>query len=107
MDGRRLWRTPGSSDNISVAVGGAATSEGAVSVLLLMMELLEQTIRGVLQFGQEAMAGGNVWILMFVALVGIGVFTAMRGKLTESWLWIPILALAMWYAVYRWLQLRT
>ena len=34
------------------------------------------------------------------------VITAVRGKLTESWLWIPILALAMWYSVYRWLQVR-
>ena len=107
MDRRWLWRTPGSSANISVGVGGAATRVRPFQSRFLMIELLEQTIRGVLQFGQDAMAGGNVWILMFVALVGIGVFTAMRGKLTESWLWIPILALAMWYAVYRWLQLRT
>ena len=69
-----------------------------------MMDFLEQTIRGLFQFGQDALMGGNVWILMFVALVGIGVITAVRGRLTESWLWIPILALAMWYSVYRWLQ---
>ena len=71
-----------------------------------MIDFLEQVFRSMMQFGQEALSGGNVWILMFVGLVGIGIVTAMRGKLTESWLWIPILALAMWYAVYRWLQLR-
>lgn len=72
----------------------------------LMMDLLEQTLRSLVQFGQDALSGGNVWILMFVGLVGIGIMMAVRGKLTESWLWIPILALAMWYAIYRWLQLR-
>lgn len=105
MGRQRLWRTPGKSDNISAGVGGAATGSGADSVLVLMMAFLEQVFRGILEFGQEALTGGNVWILMFVGLVGIGVITAMRGKLTESWLWIPIIALAMWYAVFRWLQI--
>ena len=71
-----------------------------------MIDFLEQTIRGVLLFGREALSGGNVWILTLIGLVAVGVIAAMRGKLTESWLWIPVLALAMWYAVYRWLQLR-
>jgi hypothetical protein len=71
-----------------------------------MIDFIEQTIRGVFMFGQEALSGGNIWILMFIGLIAVGVITAMRGKLTESWLWIPILALAMWYAVYRWLQAR-
>jgi hypothetical protein len=71
-----------------------------------MIDFIEQGIRNLLLFGQEAMSGGNVWILMLIVLIGIGVIAAVRGKLTESWLWIPVLALAMWYAVYRWLQIR-
>lgn len=76
-----------------------------LSVFSSMMDVLRQAFRDIAQFGQEAATGGHVWILMFVGLVGVGIITAVRGKLTESWLWIPIVALAMWYAVYRWLQL--
>jgi hypothetical protein len=39
---------------------------------------------------------------MLIVVIAIGVVASVRG-LTEGWLWIPILALAMWYAVYRWL----
>jgi hypothetical protein len=71
-----------------------------------MIDFIEQTIRGMILFGQGALSGGNIWILAFIGLVAVGVLAAMRGRLTESWLWIPILALAMWYSVYRWLQAR-
>jgi hypothetical protein len=57
-------------------------------------------------FGQEALADGNLWILMLIAIVSIGVVASVRGKLTENWIWIPVLALAMWYAIFRWLELR-
>ena len=81
------------------------TSERA-TVRPTHMDLLEEAFRNAILFGQEALTGGNIWILMLVVLVAIGVVASMRGKLTESWLWIPVLALAMWYAVYRWLELR-
>lgn len=71
-----------------------------------MVDFLEQAIRGLTQFGQEALSDGNIWILMLLAIVAIGVVAAIRGKLTGGWIWIPALALAMWYALYRWLQLR-
>lgn len=71
-----------------------------------MIDFIEETIRGIFLFTQEALSGGNIWLLMLIVLLAIGVIAAVRGKLTESWLWIPVLALAMWYAVYRWLELR-
>jgi len=71
-----------------------------------MIDFIEETIRGIFLFAQEALSGGNIWLLMLIVLLAIGVIAAVRGKLTESWLWIPVLALAMWYAVYRWLELR-
>jgi hypothetical protein len=70
------------------------------------MSLLEEAFRNAVLFGQEALSGGNIWILMLIVIIAIGVVASMRGKLTESWIWIPVLALAMWYAVYRWLELR-
>ena len=71
-----------------------------------MMDFLENTLRNVTLFGQEALSGGNIWILMLIVVVAIGVVASMRGKLTDGWIWIPALALAVWYALYRWLQLR-
>ena len=70
------------------------------------MELLQDAVRNAILFGQEALADGNLWILMLIAIVSIGVVASVRGKLTENWIWIPVLALAMWYAVFRWLELR-
>ena len=70
------------------------------------MDLLEEAFRNAVLFGQEAMSGGNIWILMLIVIIAIGVVASMRGKLTDGWIWIPALALAMWYVVYRWLELR-
>lgn len=70
------------------------------------MELLQDAVRNAILFGQEALADGNLWILMLIGIVSIGVVASVRGKLTENWIWIPVLALAMWYAIFRWLELR-
>jgi len=70
------------------------------------MELLQDAVRNAILFGQEALADGNLWILMLIAIVSIGVVASVRGKLTENWIWIPVLALAMRYAIFRWLELR-
>ena len=70
------------------------------------MDVLQDAVRNAILFGQEALADGNLWILMLIAIVSIGVVASVRGKLTENWIWIPVLALAMWYAIFRWLELR-
>ena len=79
---------------------------GRVTFRSTVMELLQDAVRNAILFGQEALADGNVWILMLIAIVSIGVVASVRGKLTENWIWIPVLALAMWYAIFRWLELR-
>jgi hypothetical protein len=71
-----------------------------------VIDFIEQTIHSAFLFAQDALSGGNIWVLALIGLIAIGVIAAIRGKLTESWLWIPMLALAAWYAVYRWLQFR-
>jgi len=70
------------------------------------MEIVQDVFRNAFLLGQEALTNGNVWILMLLVVIAIGVVASLRGKLTESWIWIPVLALAMWYAIYRWLELR-
>ena len=90
-------------------MGGRRSSggeSGRDTVRPTFMNILEEAFRNAVLFGQEALAGGNIWILMLIVIIAIGVVASMRGKLTESWIWIPVLALAMWYVVYRWLELR-
>jgi hypothetical protein len=99
-----MARTPRRRQYLGWGSAARRPGVGGVRSRNLNMDFLEQAIQSIFQFVQEALTGGNVWILMFVGLVGIGIVMAVRGKLTESWIWIPLLALAMWYAVYRWLQ---
>ena len=54
----------------------------------------------------QALEPGNRWVLVLAVAVGIGMLAALRGKLTESWILFPLLAVVVWYAVYRWLALR-
>ena len=72
-----------------------------------MIDFLERSIKTFIQFGQTALAGGNIWILVLAVLISFGLLAAIRGKLGEaSYLWIPLMALALWYAFYRLLRLR-
>ena len=72
-----------------------------------MIDFLERAIKSLILFGQTALSGGNIWILALAFLVAFGVLAVWRGKLSEStWIWIPLTALAIWYAFYRWLVVR-
>ena len=71
-----------------------------------MTRFLHEAVQSMLLFGQEALSGGNIWILMFAVAIAIGIIAFVRGKLTDGWIWVPVLALVMWYAMYRWLRLR-
>ena len=71
-----------------------------------MIEFIQDAFRALIHFGEQALVGANLWILSLIALIAVGVIAAVRGKLTESWLWIPMLALGIWYAVFRWLETR-
>lgn len=96
---RRLWRATGPTDNMRCEPTALVSSS--------MIDFLERSLKSVILFGQSALAGGNLWILVLFVLVAFGVIAVVRGKLSDStWLWIPLLALAMWYAFYRWLALR-
>lgn len=72
-----------------------------------MIDFLERSLKSLILFGQSALSGGNVWILVLFVLIAFGVIAVIRGKLADaSWLWIPLMALALWYAFYRLLRLR-
>ena len=40
-------------------------------------------------------------------VIGIVLLAAMlRSKISASWVWIPVMAAAIYFAVFRWLRLR-
>jgi len=51
-------------------------------------------------------AATNRWLVVLIVAALVGVTAAVRGKLTDSWVVIPILAGALWYAFYYWIKVR-
>ena len=51
-------------------------------------------------------AATNRWLVVLIVAALVGVTAAVRGKLTDSWVVIPILAGALWYAFYYWIRVR-
>jgi hypothetical protein len=42
-----------------------------------------------------------------VLVIGVVLLAAMlRSKISASWVWIPVMAAAIYFAVFRWLRLR-
>jgi hypothetical protein len=51
-------------------------------------------------------ASENRWLVVIVIAALVGVMAAVRGKLTDSWVVIPLLAGAAWYAFYYYIRVR-
>ena len=54
----------------------------------------------------NAVSQPGPWSFVAVILVGVSVAAAVRSKLSASWVWIPVLAGAIYFTVFRWLRLR-
>lgn len=55
---------------------------------------------------QGALKGADPWLAALALVVCVGIVAAIKGKLTSSFVWIPGLAIAAYYAIYRWLKLQ-
>lgn len=55
---------------------------------------------------RDALSQPGPWIAVAAVIVVVFVAAALRSKLSSSWIWIPVLAGAMYFVVYRWLRLR-
>lgn len=53
-----------------------------------------------------AVKGADPWLAVLALVVCVGIVAAIKGKLTSSFVWIPGLAVAAYYAIYRWLKLQ-
>ena len=54
----------------------------------------------------DAIMRPGPWSAVAILLVVVFVAAALRNKITASWIFIPVLAVAIYLSVYRWLRLR-
>ena len=54
----------------------------------------------------NAVSQPGPWSALGIILVIVVVAAALRSKVSASWVWIPVLAGAIYFVVYRWLRLR-
>jgi hypothetical protein len=54
----------------------------------------------------DAITRPGPWSAVAILLVVVFVAGALRSKITASWIFIPVLAVAIYLSVYRWLRLR-
>ena len=54
----------------------------------------------------DAVTRPGPWSAVAILLVVVFVAAALRSKITASWIFIPVLAVAIYLSVYRWLRLR-
>ena len=54
----------------------------------------------------DAITRPGRWSAVAILLVVVFVAGALRSKITASWIFIPVLAVAIYLSVYRWLRLR-
>lgn len=46
------------------------------------------------------------WTAVAVVILLVIVAAALRSKVSATWVWIPVLSGALYFAVHRWLRLR-
>jgi len=54
----------------------------------------------------DAFTRPGPWTAVGIVLLLVIVAAALRSKLSASWVWIPVLAAGIYFAVFRWLRLR-
>jgi hypothetical protein len=55
---------------------------------------------------KDAFTRPGPWSAVAVVIVVVLLAATLRNKLSASWLWIPAMAAAIYFAVFRWLRLR-
>jgi len=54
----------------------------------------------------DAFTRPGPWTAVAAVVAIVIVAAAVRSKISASWIWIPVLAGAIYFAVFRWLRLR-
>ena len=55
---------------------------------------------------RDALTRPGPWSAVVILLVVAIAAGLIRSKLASSWIWIPALAIAIYFSIFRWLRLR-
>ena len=71
-----------------------------------MGDVIGSTLQEFIAMVTDAFTRPGPWTAVAAVVVIVIVAAAMRSKIGASWVWIPVLAGAIYIAVFRWLRLR-
>jgi len=69
-------------------------------------DVIGSTIQEFMAMVTDAFTRPGPWTAVLAVVVIVLVAAVVRSKLSASWVWIPVLAGAIYFAVFRWLRLR-
>lgn len=71
-----------------------------------MGDVIGSSIQEFVDMLTNAFTRPGPWTGVLAVIAIVLVAAAMRSKISASWVWIPVLAGAIYFAVFRWLRLR-
>jgi hypothetical protein len=69
-------------------------------------EVIGSTLQEFIAMLTNAFTRPGPWTAVAAVVVIVVVAAALRSKISASWVWIPVLGGAIYFAVFRWLRLR-
>ena len=54
----------------------------------------------------DAFSRPGPWSAVGIVIVVVLLAAMVRSRISASWVWIPVMAAAIYFAVFRWLRLR-
>jgi hypothetical protein len=69
-------------------------------------DVIGSTLQEFIAMVTNAFTRPGPWSAVGAVVVIVVVAAAMRSKTSASWVWIPVLGGAIYFAVFRWLRLR-
>jgi hypothetical protein len=69
-------------------------------------DVIGSTVQEFIAMLTDAFTRPGPWIAVAAVVAIVLVAAAVRSKISASWVWIPVLAGAIYFAVFRWLRLR-
>lgn len=71
-----------------------------------MGDVIGSSLQEFLDMVVNAFTRPGPWSAVAIVLVLVIIAAALRSKISASWIWIPVLAGGIYFAVFRWLRLR-
>lgn len=71
-----------------------------------MGDVIGSSVQEFMAMVTDAFTRPSPWTAVAAVVAIVLAAAAVRSKISASWVWIPVLAAATYFAVFRWLRLR-